>query len=178
MIDEAIAFAAIAHAEQKRKYDNLPYIVHPIEVMTILSTYAVDPVTEEMLVAAVLHDVVEDTPVGLSTIQRRFGDVVAKLVEELTDVYVDPSQGNRKQRKEKERRRLATVSRQAQSIKYADLISNTRSIVKHDKSFAVVYVREKDRLLDVMVNGDPALFLFAQDVLQEAELILMRGVLR
>lgn len=171
MIDEAIAFAATAHAKQTRKYDGLPYIVHPIEVMSLVHLHAASA-TPEMLVAAVLHDVVEDTPVGLTTIERRFGPTVALYVDGLTDKFVLAEHGNRKERKRKERERLARESFEVQTIKYADLISNSGSIVEHDKNFARVYLREKEELLLVMHGGDPTLFKMANEVLMQAKLQL------
>ena len=58
-LDRAIHLATVAHTGQKRKYTGAPYIGHPLEVMGIVQTV---PHTTEMLMAAVLHDVVEDTP--------------------------------------------------------------------------------------------------------------------
>lgn len=156
-LDSAIAFAAIAHAGQVRKHDGLPYVTHTIRVMTILhETAAV--ITEDQLVAAVLHDVVEDTPVRIEAIERRFGAAVAALVFDLTDQFVDPALGNRKHRKELERDRLSRISPMAQDIKLADLIDNTASIAVHDPNFARTYLREKELILEVMTKGDRALY--------------------
>lgn len=152
LIDTAIAFAATAHADQRRKYDNLPYIVHPIEVMTILHSHGVTD--EAMLCAAVLHDVVEDCPVSIGTIERRFGDDVAELVHGLTDQYPSGIGGNRAERKRKERERIAATSMRCQAVKYADLISNTASIASRDSDFARVYLREKEAMLDLMIEDD------------------------
>jgi (p)ppGpp synthase/HD superfamily hydrolase len=151
MIDSAIAFAATAHAGQKRKYVGTPYIVHPIEVMTIVHSVTQD---EAVLAAAVLHDVLEDTPVGQYALLKRFGQRVLDLVIELTEVEVP---GNRTVRKAAEAARLAGVSPDAQTIKLADLISNTATIVELAPGFARVYLAEKKVLLDVMVSGDPTL---------------------
>lgn len=156
MIDSAISFAALAHAGQKRKYSKLPYIIHPIEVMQIVSEVEHD---DDMLIAAVLHDVIEDTPVGVTEIERRFGEGVASLVFDLTEQKVA---GNRRLRKAMERERLANVSARAQTIKLADLISNTKSIVKHDVDFARIYLREKKELLEILTKGDEELYLRAQ----------------
>jgi hypothetical protein len=156
-LDQAIAFAAVAHGGQVRKYDGLPYIVHPLRVMTILHETA-SIVTEDQLVAAVLHDVVEDTPVSIETIERRFGSAVAAMVFDLTDQFVLPSQGNRAARKQLERERLATISAQAQDIKLADLIDNTSSIAANDPGFARTYLREKELVLEVMNKGDRRLY--------------------
>lgn len=149
LVDDAIAFAARAHTDQRRKFTGHPYIVHPVEVMTILMGV---PHTEEMLAAAALHDVVEDCPLyTLNDIRMSFGPVVEKLVEELTEVKVA---GNRAVRKAAEVARLAAVSAQAQTIKLADLVSNTKDIVQHDPGFAKVYLKEKRSLLAVLTKGD------------------------
>jgi len=152
LIDTAIAFAAQAHAGQVRKYTNLPYITHPIEVMTILHDHGVRD--EAMLCAAVLHDVVEDCPVPLSAIRRRFGDDVADLVDGLTDKYPAGTGGNRAERKLRERQRIAAMCMRTQTVKYADLISNTSSIAVHDPDFARVYLREKRAMMDLMMQDD------------------------
>jgi (p)ppGpp synthase/HD superfamily hydrolase len=174
-IDEAIAFAAIAHADQRRKYTGDPYIVHPVEVMQILRQDSGTQVSEEQCIAAVLHDVVEDTPVTLSSIERRFGETVAALVFDLTEQVVP---GNRKVRKEAERQRLATISPAAQSIKYADLISNTKSIVEYDADFARVYLAEKSLILEVMTEGDESLYRKAYESLIEGQTEIVRRSLQ
>jgi len=168
-LDEAIAFAATAHAGQLRKFSTLPYIVHPIEVMTIVAEVEHD---EAMLIAAVLHDVVEDTVVGLAEIQRRFGLNVAQLVYQLTDV--PGSFGNRKARKEEDRRRLSEADARVQTIKVADLISNTSSIVEHDRDFAKVYLKEKELVLNVLLRADQTLLRRARQSLQRGQELLLR----
>jgi len=149
----AVSFATMAHKDQRRKYTNEPYILHSIEVAEIVAT--VDH-TEEMLIAAVLHDVVEDTSFTSEDIHAEFGPVVGKLVDELTDIS-KPTDGNRAVRKAIDRDHLAKASRAAQTIKVADLISNTSSIVEHDPKFAKVYLKEKADLLDVLVLADKKL---------------------
>ena len=164
MLNKALKFATEAHGDQKRKYSDLPYVTHPVEVMGIVKQVSH---TEAMLVAALLHDVVEDTPVTLEDIQREFGDEVAVLVEMLTDVS-KPEQGNRKVRKEIDRQHTAKASPQAKTIKLADLISNTTSIVEHDKAFAKTYLKEKAALLEVLIEGDLTLYKEAQALLEES----------
>lgn len=171
-LNSAIAFAAIAHSGQIRKYDGLPYVTHPIAVMEIFFTHA-SVSTEDEMIAAVLHDTVEDTYVKISDIERRFGSTVAGLVFDLTDQFVKPEQGNRAQRKTLERERLARISPAAQSIKYADLIHNTASIVPHDPGFATTYLREKEALLAVMREGDATLLELAQKSLAIGQTHLM-----
>lgn len=154
---KALTFATAAHAAvgQLRKYTNEPYIVHPVEVAGIVSK--VPGATDEMIAAAYLHDVVEDTGVTIELIKKEFGDEVAELVGWLTDVS-RPDHGNRAQRKAVDRAHTAGAPAAAQTIKLADLISNTRSIVEHDEKFAKTYLAEKRLLLEVLTKGDPGLW--------------------
>ena len=161
IVEKARIFATAAHAAvaQLRKYTGEPYIVHPAEVVSILEP--VEGVTHEMLAAAWLHDVVEDTGVTLETVRAEFGDEVADLVGWLTDVS-RPDHGNRAARKAVDRAHSAAAPAEAQTIKYADLISNSRSILEHDEKFAKTYLEEKRLLLEVMNKGDAGLYAEAR----------------
>lgn len=158
LLAKAIRFAAKAHEGQVRKYTGDPYVTHPLAVMKIVQGV---PHTTEMLCAAVLHDVVEDTPIQLTEIKDQFGPVVAELVDGLTDVS-RPEMGNRKIRKSIDRNHTAVQSAEVQTIKLADLIHNTSSIEEHDPSFYKVYKQEKIELLKVLTKGDITLMLRAQ----------------
>lgn len=155
LISRADAFAARAHAsiDQRRKYTGDPYIVHPRRVaQTVKDTGARD----EVIAAALLHDVVEDTPVTLEEIRTEFGKDVAALVEMVTDVS-RPEDGNRRLRKAMDRDHLALASAEGQTIKLADLIDNTASITRYDPGFAKVYMRAAVELLGVLKKGDRTL---------------------
>ena len=160
MIERAIWFATQAHAKQTRKYTGEPYINHPIEVMRLVNTVTDDP---EILAAAVLHDVVEDTPVTNMNIRIAFSPRVAELVDDLTDVS-KPEDGNRATRKELDRQHTAKASPDAKTVKLADLISNGKSIIKDDPNFAKVFMKEKAALLEVLTEGDAILFKEASDM--------------
>lgn len=149
----AIAFATEAHAGQTRKYSGEPYVNHPIAVAEIVRSVQH---TEEMVIAALLHDVVEDTPTTLLDIKNAFGPTVATLVAWLTDIST-PFHGNRAARKELDRMHLSLAPPAAQTIKLADLIDNTASIKEHDPNFWKVYGAEKLRLLEVLRDGDETL---------------------
>ena len=157
-LQEAIEFATEAHGNQKRKYTGEPYITHPIAVMEIVREV---PHTEEMLMAAVLHDTVEDTPVTIEDIKTKFGTKVAELVDGLTDVS-RPEHGNRKTRKALDRAHLAKQNAEVQTIKLADLIHNTKSIERYDPHFYKVYKEEKIKILDVLKLGNQILMHRAQ----------------
>lgn len=155
LIEKARIFATAAHAAvaQLRKYTGEPYIVHPAEVAGIVAKAGG---TEAMIAAAWLHDVVEDTGVTNEVIRAEFGAEVAELVGWLTDVS-RPEQGNRAIRKAIDRAHTAMAPAEAQTVKLADLISNTRSILAQDVAFAKVYLEEKRLLLEVMTKGDTTL---------------------
>ena len=160
LIDKARVFATAAHAAvgQTRKYTGEPYVVHPIEVSDIVAGAGG---TDAMIAAALLHDVLEDTKVTFDLLEQEFGSEVAELVLWLTDVS-RPEDGNRSTRKALDRQHSAAAPAEAQTIKVADLISNTRSIVAHDPGFAKVYLEEKRLLLDVLTKADPDLLNHAR----------------
>jgi (p)ppGpp synthase/HD superfamily hydrolase len=173
MINKAREFAREKHKDQKRKYTLEPYFVHLEEVANIVREIGG---SEEMIAAAYLHDVVEDQPVNLEEIYYLFGGYVAYLVGCLTDTS-KPSDGNRRARKDKDLLHTADSNAEAKTIKLADLISNTRSIVEYDPDFARVYLREKERLLEVLQEGNSILFNQARDMLLQSILGLkQRGL--
>ena len=156
IVRKAQVYAMAAHAAvgQKRKYTGEPYIVHPAEVAKIVAS--VPGSTPDMVAAAWLHDVVEDTGCTFTDIHMAFGIDIATLVGWLTDVS-KPEDGNRAHRKAMDREHTAAAPAEAQTIKLADLISNSRSIMQHDPAFAKTYLEEKRLLLAVMTKGDPGL---------------------
>jgi len=147
---KAIEFATEAHEGQFRKYTGEPYITHPIAVAEIVKTVTDD---KEMIAAAILHDTVEDCDICLNDIRDEFGIVVMALVGQLTD-RSRPSDGNRKIRKGMDRDWLSCACDKAKTIKLADLIHNSQSILVADENFAKVYMKEKRDLLDVLHGGD------------------------
>ena len=112
--------------------------------------------TFDMVAAAWLHDVVEDTGVTITDINLNFGADIAALVGWLTDVS-QPHDGDRAKRKAIDREHTAQAPAEAQTIKLADLISNSKSIMAHDPDFAKTYLEEKRMLLEVMTKGDRGL---------------------
>ena len=163
---KAKEFAAKRHeAEgQVRKYTGEPYICHPAAVVEIVRSV---PHTAEMIAAAWLHDTVEDTKTTLEEIKDNFGVQVSMFVEMLTDVS-KKSDGNRKKRKGIDRQHTAKAMPPAKTIKLADLIDNSASIVELDPSFAKVYLAEKKLLLEVLVEGDKTLWHRANDIVKSA----------
>ena len=121
---QAATFAAEKHADQRRKGKRQePYINHLLEVAELVSSVAERD--ENLIIAALLHDVVEDAGVTFAELAERFGDDVAALVAEVTDDKSLPKV---------ERKRLQIVSAphkspRAQILKLADKISNLRSML-------------------------------------------------
>ena len=162
IVQKAQVYAMAAHAsvQQLRKYTNEPYIVHPAEVASIVAS--VPGATEDMVAAAWLHDVVEDTGCTFTDIHMAFGIDIATLVGWLTDVS-KPEDGNRAHRKAVDREHTSQAPAEAQTIKLADLISNSRSIRAHDPTFAEVYLAEKRLLLEILTKGDRGLHARASE---------------
>lgn len=147
-----------------RKYTGEPYINHPAAVVELVRSV---PHTEAMLAAAWLHDTVEDTGTTLSEIKDLFGIEVCAFVEMLTDVS-KPEDGNRAERKALDREHTAKAMPPAKTIKLADLIDNSKSILERDPKFAKVYLREKALLLKILTEGDKTLWAKARAIIDEA----------
>ena len=119
---QALDFAAERHSAQRRKGpDAAPYVNHLIEVaMLVASVAQVEDV--EVLIAAVLHDVLEDTPTSADEISQRFGERVCRFVEALSDDKALP----RKRRREITLEELPDMEPLVKVIKLADLSSNIK----------------------------------------------------
>jgi len=128
-----------------RKYTGEPYHTHPQAVAHILQVH-VPEATTDMVVAAYLHDVVEDTKVTFETINFYFGGVVEGYVRGLTNGKVP--RYNRDEQKRHNAFCLAAQCEEVKIIKLCDRLHNLPSVIEHDKKFAAVYVPETRHLLD------------------------------
>ena len=124
---EAISFAAKKHRTQKRKgADQEPYINHPLEVLNLLVN--IGKVKDyDILIAAVLHDTIEDTKTTREEITELFGSAVCELVLEVTDDKSLP----KAERKQLQIEHAPHLSTGAKQIKLADKISNVRDITEN-----------------------------------------------
>ena len=127
---DALAFAAHKHRHQRRKdADASPYINHPIELVKVLSAEGL--VTERVpLLAALLHDTVEDTETTEAELAARFGPAVATVVMEVTDDQTLP----KARRKALQVEHASHISREAQLVKLADKICNLRDVASKPPS--------------------------------------------
>jgi len=133
LIASAHAFAFAAHHSigQVRNYTHEPYISHP------------------EWVAGRVAEIPLATP---EMIDEYFGQEVGMLVENLTDVS-RPEDGDRAVRRAIDRAHTALARPEAKTIKCADLLHNTSSILQHDPGFAVIYMKEKQLLLEEALVG-------------------------
>ena len=125
-IDKAYQFALESHGDQKRR-SGVPYILHPVSVAYILVELGMDT---ESIVASLLHDVVEDTPVGLEEIKKLFGIEVANLTDGVTKLGRIPYSSREEQQAENLRKMLIAMADDIRVIiiKLADRLHNMRTI--------------------------------------------------
>ena len=168
-------FGDKAHGDQRRKYSPDRYMVHPVRVMQTCGKYTDDI---SVLAAALLHDVLEDTPVTAGEIERFLNGLINAeetqralgLIIDLTDVYTKEAYPklNRRARKSKEVERLSKIRQDAQTVKYADIIDNSSEIVSSDPSFARVFLMEARAILQKMDSGNPELYKIAVETVNNA----------
>jgi (p)ppGpp synthase/HD superfamily hydrolase len=162
----AVRFATKAHAGQYRKDGRTPYIVHPIEVAGVLSEGLAgvsDEDKEDAIIAALLHDTIEDTNVEAGHIEVEFGAHVRELVEEVSE---DKMIGNRAARKAAYRSKLDVASFLGKSIKAADVMCNSSSVRADDPDFASIYLHEQVRVVGVLEGGDKELVAAAREIVR------------
>lgn len=147
LLDKAIVFAVKAHANTERRGKGFPYIVHPMEAVEIVATITPD---QELLAAAALHDVVEDTDTDISEIRAEFGNRVADLVasESEEEVVGESMENSWHKRKQAAIDRLARASHDAKIVAMGDKLSNMRAIYRD-------YVETGDKLWSKFHTTDP-----------------------
>jgi (p)ppGpp synthase/HD superfamily hydrolase len=137
-INLALEVAAKAHVKQRRKGTNIPYIFHPAGVALILSQ---EGYSEDLIIAGILHDVVEDTNIKLDFIRKNFGENVANIVEGCTE----PDKfWSWKKRKLHTIELLKTSHMDIKIVSCADKLHNIRTMITdHNKTGEKVWKRFK-----------------------------------
>lgn len=164
LVEVAYLFAKKAHEGQFRKYARhgeapLPYITHPVAVMqsyeqSLTKLEKQEFGIEEYCAAALLHDVVEDTPVTLTEIEIQFGSAVASAVFSLSKPE-KRSGVNRKERNRDYLHKLLVASDHVKIIKLCDIEHNIFRISDFDDSFIPKYLRECHEIVDtIRVNSN------------------------
>ena len=166
---EAASFAAKRHTGQKRKgSDGEPYINHPLEVANLLAN--VGNVSDfDILIAAVLHDTVEDTGVTKEELEARFGQQVANYVSEVTDDKSLPND----ERKRLQIEHAPHLSHGAKLIKLADKISNIADVTNnppHDwpHERKVAYVDWGENVVAGLRGANPELEKRFDEIVKQA----------
>jgi (p)ppGpp synthase/HD superfamily hydrolase len=131
-LDRALIVAARAHRDQVRKGGDVPYVQHPVHVAILLLKHGFD---EAVVIAGVLHDVVEDTSVTLEDVRAQFGDRVAGLVGAVSETKRDAS-GQRlwRARKEEQLATLASAPLDVAGLKAADALHNVMTTLRDVKA--------------------------------------------
>lgn len=165
--EKAQFYAKAAHMAigQVRKYTGEPYHTHPDAVAEFVRYIGG---SLNMIAAAHLHDVIEDTEITEEDLLQDFSKEVVDLVVWLSDLQT-LDVGNRKIRKYNERCKLAKAPAEAQTIKLADLIHNSYSITAHDPEFSIIYLKEMRATLSVMAKGDSRLHDLAMEIVNRPE---------
>ena len=177
--EQALRYAAMGHEGQVRRNSGVPYFEHVVAVAWILDRAGFD---EEVVIAGLLHDLVEDTQITLADIRQKFGLVVAELVAHCSEVKTD-SEGRKRPWIDRKRDHLAALADapvQARAIVLADKLHNLISIaidLREGRPVWNEFHAEQDQVLwyyDAMIDAcgteDPRLLELAaqcRDVLGE-----------
>jgi (p)ppGpp synthase/HD superfamily hydrolase len=146
LLRSALAFAALAHAGQRRQSDDAPFIRHPAEVAQLLRDAGC---SEVVIAAALLHDTLDGTRVTVARLAMLFGDNVANLIQAVSE---DPSITSYCQRKQQLRERVRATGHDAALLFAADTIANIRELpdrLRRDEErcgATARYSRTRDRL--------------------------------
>ncbi len=148
MIDRALVFAVMKHAGQRRKGSQVPYITHVVEAMGIVAEIRL--ADEQLQIAALLHDTLEDTDTTKEELGRLFGPRVAQLVaEESENKRIErAAKDTWKERKQETIDHLKEASTEVQIVALGDKLSNIRAMARDYRSLG-------DRLWDRFNQKDP-----------------------
>ena len=165
---KAQVFATAAHAAIGQTRDSgEDYIVHPEAVVSLLQSI---PHNEDMLATAWLHDVVEDTQIGLGLIEKEFGEKVALMVEKLSRTRHDSHcELNKDELKELDNIKLSTANSDVHNIKMADIIHNLKSIGNKKSNNVQSYLNAKKIQVECLHLAHPKLIEIAQQIFNEIE---------
>ncbi|MBV8711552.1 MAG: bifunctional (p)ppGpp synthetase/guanosine-3',5'-bis(diphosphate) 3'-pyrophosphohydrolase [Solirubrobacterales bacterium] len=152
---DAIGFARERHRGQRRAADSAPFLLHPLEVSSLLER---SHYPDHVLAAAVLHDVLEDTDAERSELEARFGRDVAELVALVSD---DPSIPDEEERKDEVRERVRRAGGYAPVVYAADKVSKVRELrlliaQGLDQATAAVKLRRYRRSLEMLEEAIPS----------------------
>ncbi len=160
VLEEAIGFATAAHSGQMRKMSKTPYILHPLEVASIIATMTDDL---EIMAAGVLHDTIEDCDVDPRVIKERFGNRVSALVQSETEDKLSdrPPADTWKERKEESLLMLKYTSDIDVKILWlSDKLANIRSFYR-------AYLKEGNNIWSHTHQKDPKMQAWYYNTIRE-----------
>lgn len=166
-IREAYQFASAAHGAkgQVRKYTGLPYISHAVNVAMLLNSVSQDKMGNVTLVSSgLLHDVLEDTALTTDDLKHFFSQLTVELVESVSNPSVKFPDLPRYERKKMDREALIGKGYGTHTLKLADVIDNSLTVVDFDPLYAQTSVAEARLLIDVLSDGDSRLLSIANEI--------------
>lgn len=163
-IQKAINYAAIKHKGQVRIGDgSLPYIIHPIAVAWILNSW---DASEDVIIAGLLHDTVEDCGVSLKELDKEFGEKIAIMVEDVSEEYSFKKYNKQSEswlvRKQKYLDHIKISSIESMTICVADKIHNLRSFKQYYENFG-------EKIFDTFYFPSDNKVWFFEEILQIVE---------
>lgn len=136
---EVIDYIKEKHKNQYRRFTLTPYWVHPIRVASLVLKYKESFKIDELVIASLCHDLVEDTPTTLEEVKTRYGELVSSLVEELTsDKKLQEEKGKSVYLSEK----MITMSSWGLVIKLCDRLDNIMDFSFANVEFIEKYTKE------------------------------------
>ena len=162
IIKKALKIATDAHAGQKRKYTFEDYINHPIRVSEMVGLVGGD---EDMVAAALLHDVVEDTNLVIGDIEDMFGMGIGGMVADMTSLSKRYPHLSRPDRKYLDRYQASKIPNKSKIIRLADILDNVPSIIEYDPDFAPIYIKEKKAMMFHLRGAHDGLYARAATLL-------------
>lgn len=165
LLEKAQRWSARGHFGVNRKFGTIPYIVHPEAVAEIISQVTDDI---DVIAAAWLHDIVEDTNATIDDIRSEFNDNIAQLVWEVSKI-TDNCSCSRDFRVMMNCVHYGNGLKWAKAIKIADAIHNLPSMIRDNPTFAARYVTEKKILLEFIKDGHPLLASILEEIISNFE---------
>jgi len=127
LIAKALRIAALAHKDGTRKGKDIPYIIHPVEVAMILQENGME---DDIIIAGLLHDTLEDTELTKNELKKEFGKRIADLVVAASEKLENRDETDWKERKKHTINYLKNADEDIQILSCADKLSNAKSIAR------------------------------------------------
>jgi len=144
---EVISYVQEKHADQYRKFSMAPYWVHPIQVACLIQKYKKSHKIDELVIASLLHDVVEDTDTTIEEIEELYGSLVASLVGELTS---DKTEIKILGKTTYLSSKMKKMSSWGLAIKLCDRLNNISDLIYADEAFRKKYIKETVLILKAL----------------------------